>query len=425
MRKSLKSSWRAELKRRLLQAAADGDLQRFKKIASVLDAGKGRLGQTVAAVKDHGAGALHIAAFPGRTALCAYLVEELHQDVNAADDVGETPLVYAVRGDTVDTVQYLLDHGANPDKPSDLGNCEIVKALLSKGADIHLFFGIGSTPLHMAAACKQYNAMKVLLDNHADCIKVANSVYTPLIAAFTAGSLECVKLLVKAGADVKGVGTITPLLFAVKKGLTDFYECLLEAGADPNFHDDFGNLPIEIAANKNRRIKDVAILFPVTSRVPYVHDDWSIDGIISYVKSMLSMEDDPLYKMGPAYLKSEGSKAYKRKDYVSAVNFYSMAIKLDPSDVILHSNKSLCWINLGDGEKALLDAEFCRMMHPDWPKACYRQGAAHMLLKNYEKACDAFLDGLKLDDPTNVEIEKALREACNSLKISRGTKRVS
>ncbi|PUZ75726.1 hypothetical protein GQ55_1G228800 [Panicum hallii var. hallii] len=61
--------------------------------------------------------------------------------------------------------------------------------------------------------------------------------------------------------------------------------------------------------------------------------------------------------------------------------------------------KSLCWINLGDGEKALLDAEFCRMMHPDWPKACYRQGAAHMLLKNNEKACDAFLDGLKLDGP--------------------------
>ncbi|KAG2658501.1 hypothetical protein PVAP13_1KG255115 [Panicum virgatum] len=250
-------------KRRLLQAAADGDLQRFKRIASVLDAGKGRLGQTVAAVKDRGAGALHIAAFPGRTALCAYLVEELHQDVNAADESGETPLVYAIRGDTVDTVQYLLDHGANPDKPDANGstplhlaaaggNCEIVKALLSKGADIHSFLGTGSTPLHMAAACKQYNAMKVLLDNHADCNKVTNSVYTPLMAALTAGSLECVKLLVKAGADVKGVGTITPLLFAVKKGLTDFYKCLLEAGADPNFRDDFGNLPIEIAANKEK-----------------------------------------------------------------------------------------------------------------------------------------------------------------------------
>ncbi|KAG2651020.1 hypothetical protein PVAP13_1NG388919 [Panicum virgatum] len=243
-------------KRRLLQAAADGDLQRFKRIASVLDAGKGRLGQTVAAVEDRGAGALHIAAFPGRTALCAYLVEELHQDVNNADESGETPLVYAVRGDTVDTVQYLLDHGANPDKPDANGstplhlaaaggNCEIVKALLSKGADIHSFFGIGSTPLHMAAACKQYNAMKVLLDNHADCNKVTNSVYTPLMAALTSGSLECVKLLVKAARH-------------------------------------------------------------------------------------------------------------------------------SPDDATLLSNRSLCW-----------------MKRPGWAKACYLQGAAQMLLKDYEKACDA------------------------------------
>ena len=61
----------------------------------MLDAGKGRLGQTVAAVKDRGAGALHIAAFPGRTALCAYLVEELHQDVNAADESGGFPFPFS------------------------------------------------------------------------------------------------------------------------------------------------------------------------------------------------------------------------------------------------------------------------------------------------------------------------------------------
>ncbi|RLN08981.1 hypothetical protein C2845_PM11G05400 [Panicum miliaceum] len=403
-------------KRRLLQAAADGDLQRFKKIACVLDAGKGRLGQTVAAVMDRGAGALHIAAFPGRMALCAYLVEELHQDVNAADESGETPLVYAVRGETVDTVQYLLDHGANLDKPDANGatplhlaaaggNCEIVKALLSKGDDVHSFCGIGSTPLHLAAACKQYSALKVLLDNHADCNKVTNSTYTPLIAALTAGSLECVKLLVKAGADVKGVGTITPLLFAVKKGLTDFYKCLLEAGADPDVRDDLGNLPIEIAANKNRR-KDVVILFPVTSRVPYVHD-WSIDGIISYVKSMPSMEDDPVYRMKPADIKLEGNKAYKRKDYVTAAKLFFMAARHCPDDATLFSNRSLCWLKLGEGDRALMDPQVCRMKLPGWAKACYLQGAAQMLLKDYEKACDAFLDGLKLD-PENVEIAKAL-----------------
>lgn len=44
--------------------------------------------------------------------------------------VGDTPLAYAVRSGTLDIVQYLLDHDANPDKPN----------------------GKGSTALHLAAA---------------------------------------------------------------------------------------------------------------------------------------------------------------------------------------------------------------------------------------------------------------------------------
>jgi hypothetical protein len=36
---------------------------------------------------------------------------------------------------------------------------------------------------------------------------------------------------------------------------------------------------------------------------------------------------------------------------------------------------------MGDGEGALSDAYQCRMMRPDWAKACYRQATAHMLLK--------------------------------------------
>ncbi|GJM85040.1 hypothetical protein PR202_ga00768 [Eleusine coracana subsp. coracana] len=304
-------------------------------------------------------------------------------------DTGDAPLAHAVRGYKVDTVRYLLDHGADPNKPGEhgctalhvaagAGMCEVIQVLLSKGADVDSFSYCGA-PLHAAIIGKQDAALK--------CNKALPIYYTPLIAALHVHSLKCVKLLIKAGADVKGVGQLTPLIAAANDGLTDFYKCLLEAGADPNVRDDGGQLPIEIAARNNRR-KDVEILFPVTSRIPYVRD-WSVDGILAYVKAVPKEEDDPLYKMGPDYLKPEGSKEYKRKDYVSAVNFYSM-------------------INLGEGDKALADAELCRMLRPDWPKACYRQGSAQMLLKNYEKACDAFLDGLKLD-PGNAEIENALR----------------
>ena len=56
--------------------------------ASALDAGKGRLREAVEAVKSRGAGALHFAAGRGRLAVCVYMVEELHTDVDASDDKG-------------------------------------------------------------------------------------------------------------------------------------------------------------------------------------------------------------------------------------------------------------------------------------------------------------------------------------------------
>ncbi|KXG22907.1 hypothetical protein SORBI_3008G025200 [Sorghum bicolor] len=421
---------------RLLQAAAHGDLRRFKRIASALDGGKGRIREAVEVVVDgNGAGALHVAAAHGRTRVCAYLVEELQMDVNdTAVLSGDTPLTYAVRSKkNVDAVRYLLDHDADPNKrvhhgctPLSIavgkGICVMVELLLSKGADVNSL-SCGGTPLHVAAMENHGAVMKILLDYNADCNKEFFILFTPLFTALRARSLNCVKHLIKAGADVmKGIHKFTPLILAAYEGLTDFYECLLEAGADPNVPDDSGLLPIEIAAFQNRR-KDVEILFRVTSRIPSVHD-WSVDGVLTffkYVKSFLTDQDDPMYKMDLADLKLEGSKAYNEKDYSTAVKLYSVAImKADSGDATLLSNRSLCFIRMGEGDKALVDAEACRALQPYWPKACFRQGAAHMLLKDYEKACDAFLDGLKLD-PANDEMENALREALNSFKISRAT----
>lgn len=83
----------------------------------------------------------------------------------------------------------------------------------------------------------------------------------------------------------------------------------------------------------------------------------------------------------------------------------------------MYSNRSLCKLRMGDGEGALSDAYQCRMMRPHWAKACYRQAAAHMLLKEYKQAYDAFLDAQKLD-PGNDEIEKELRKAMESMNVS-------
>jgi hypothetical protein len=48
---------------------------------------------------------------------------------------------------------------------------------------------------------------------------------------------------------------------------------------------------------------------------------------------------------------------------------------------MLYANSSLCKLLMGDGDCALSDALGCRMLRPKWAEACFRQAAAHMVLK--------------------------------------------
>jgi tetratricopeptide (TPR) repeat protein len=57
------------------------------------------------------------------------------------------------------------------------------------------------------------------------------------------------------------------------------------------------------------------------------------------------------------------------------------AIEFDPNEAPLFSNRSLCWLRAGQGERALEDARACRALRPDWAKACFREGAALRLLQ--------------------------------------------
>ncbi|KAL6634318.1 hypothetical protein ACP70R_026989 [Stipagrostis hirtigluma subsp. patula] len=411
----------------LLRAAFDGNLRRVKRMARALDKGEGRLAEKVGAVRDcNGFGPLHVAAGSGRLAVCRYLVEELRLDVNAVDPImGETPLTFSIKGGSLDVMQYLLDHGADSEKLTAMAlllscllrNCEIIEGLLSKGACVNALTHAG-TALHFAAARNRDDIVKILLEHHADPNKISWGVFSPLMAAIYGSSLKCVNLLIEAGADVQGSGTETPLVLAAIDGLTDILKCLVQAGADPNVRDCVGRTPIETAACNNRR-EDVEILFPVTTCVPSVHD-WSVDGIISYATSMPTLEDEDICKLRCANGKFQGREAFKNKDYLAAAQIYTMSLDVDPDDATLVANRSLRWLHLGEGKKALVDAQPCRSMRPGWSKACYREGAAQMLLKDYGKACDAFHEGLKLE-PGNVEIKAALREAFESLKNSRST----
>ncbi|XP_020169753.1 uncharacterized protein [Aegilops tauschii subsp. strangulata] len=209
-----------------------------------------------------------------------------------------------------------------------------------------------------------------------ECNKIVPGAETLLLAAIAGSSVKCVKLLVEAGADVND-GLITPLVAAATN--TACLKYLLEAGANPNVPDNFGRMPIEIAALDGSR-EDVEILFPVTYCIPTVHD-WSIDGIIHHAKSASMKQGDHSNVRRMAELKSLAVNSLKRNDYFSAATLYSVAMKHDRHDATLLSNRSLCFLRMGDGHKALQDALACSEMRPGWPKGWYRLGAALMLLK--------------------------------------------
>ncbi|KAM0914473.1 hypothetical protein ACQ4PT_011477 [Festuca glaucescens] len=381
-----------------------------------------RLADKLGAVRDgFGNGLLHSAVLGGSLPMCRYLVEDLRMDVDDVGLMGETPFTVAVARGNMELVSYFLDQGADKERLNDdgytplhlatgKGRVEMVELLLSKGANPNSL-NHGGTALHLAAIHGQDDIMKVLLDHHADHkLALSGTDHTALVLATISCSLKCVKLLLEAGADVDGIGKDTPLMIAAIDGSTDILKCLVLAGADANVTDTYGRTPLEIVAHSGRR-EHVEILFPVSTRIRNVRD-WSVDGVIRHVKSV-----PPAKKTMLASAKSKAHQAFKNGNYLVAVRIYDEAMKLNPGDATLLSNRSLCWLRFGYGKEALEDAQACRRMRPGWAKACYREGSALMLLKDYEKACGAFLEGVKLE-AGNTEIEEGLREALASLKIT-------
>lgn len=426
-----------------LNAACTGNLDLLKNLAGQLDEGKG-LARTVADIKDaNKRGALHFAAREGNTDICKYLLEELKLDVDTKDEDGETPLIHAARQGHIGTAKYLLEHGANPSIPSDLGatalhhsagigDIELLRSLLSKGVDVDSQSDAG-TPLIWAAGHGQQDAVKVLLEHHANPNAETDDNITPLLSSVAAGSLACLELLIQAGANVNiSAGGATPLHIAADNGSLEIINCLLKAGADPNVTDEDGLKPIQVAAARGNR-GAVETLFPLTSKVQSI-PNWTVDGILDYMQSEISKQEEtrngkevnlleetalskqdlpevaPEAKKKAAEAKSRGDDAFKRKDFHTAIDAYTQAIDLDPTDATLLSNRSLCWIRLGQPEHALADAKACRALRPDWPKACYREGAALRLLQKFDEAANSFYEGVQLD-PENMELVNAFREA--------------
>lgn len=157
---------------------------------------------------------LHKLALQGQLAALEELLKKSSpEEINEKDNIGHSPLIYAIGREQVEAVRLLLEYGADP-------NNKDIKGITP------LAFVADPQPIRDASAQKRLEIAQLLLDKGADLSLQNNAGNQPLwVAVFSASDgntekLSLVELMLRHGADMhhKNNAGNSPLDFAKKVG---------------------------------------------------------------------------------------------------------------------------------------------------------------------------------------------------------------
>lgn len=112
-------------------------------------------------------------------------------------------------------------------------------------------------------------------------------------------------------------------------------------------------------------------------------------------------------------LKDEGNTYFKKTDYHKAIEKYTAAIKKDPKNKVLYSNRSACYHKLEHTQKGIADAQKSVELDPFYAKGYYRLGILHTTV-DPEKSLAFFEKALECE-PNNSEYKQCVNSAHEKL----------
>jgi ankyrin repeat protein len=151
-----------------------------------------------------------------------------------------SPLLQALYEGRRDDAEQLVADGGELDlfEASAIGDANRLRELLDAGADTNEFAPDGFTPLTLACFFKRPEAARLLLERGADVHQRARNERIQVLpihsAAADGGSVEIVRMLLDAGADVNATqpGGFRAFDAARMDGNEELERLLLERGSD-------------------------------------------------------------------------------------------------------------------------------------------------------------------------------------------------
>ncbi|XP_072956092.1 uncharacterized protein [Typha angustifolia] len=123
---------------------------------------------------------------------------------------------------------------------------------------------------------------------------------------------------------------------------------------------------------------------------------------------------------GAASLKDQGNEFFKAGNYLKAAAIYTHAIKVEPENPTLYSNRAAAFLHLVKLNKALADAETTIKLNPQWEKGYFRKGCVLEAMERYDEAIGAFQLALQYN-PQNLEVSKKIKRLTQLAKEKKRT----